>query len=335
MNILERILEKRLRQIINIDEMQCGFMPGCGTIDDIFMLRQIQEKYQHKMRSLYLCLVDLEKAFDRVPRRVIEWALRKKAVPERMVQVVMGMFTRASTVVKVKDEFSDPFDVKVGVHQGSVLSPILFITVMGVFCSEAKRGLLIESLYADDLVIVAESIEELRTCFTNWKCALEKKGMKVYIGKTKMLVSGIKGSIVKSAIDPCAVCGTRVKHNSNKCNTCKDWVHARCSNIKGRLERHEATFIYGSCSGGNITSDYSGQVSMGNGVEAVDKFNYLGNVIECEGGCSSAVVARSRKGLMKFKELSGILCSKKFPLKTKGTVYRICVRTGMTYGGET
>jgi hypothetical protein len=279
MKILERILEKRLRQIINIDEMQCGIMPGCGTIDAIFMLRQIQEKYRHKMRNLYLCFVDLEKAFDRVPRRVIEWALRKKAVPEGMVQAVMGMFSRASTVVKVKDEFSDPFDVKVGVRQGSVL----FITVMDVVCSESKRGLLMEILYADDLVIVAESIEELRTRFTNWKCALEKKGMKVNIGKTKVLVSGIKGSIVKSTIDQCAVCGTQVKRNSIKCNTCMDRVHTRCSNIKGRLERHEATFICGSCSGGNITSDYSGQVSMGNGVEAMDKFNYLGDVIECEG----------------------------------------------------
>jgi hypothetical protein len=70
----------------------------------------------------------------------------------------MGMFTRASTVVKVKDEFSDPFDVKVGVHQGSVLSPLLFITLMDVVCSEAKRGLLMEILYADDLVIVAERL---------------------------------------------------------------------------------------------------------------------------------------------------------------------------------
>ena len=124
-----------------------------------------------------------------MPRRVIEWALRKKAVPEGMVQAVMGMFTRASTVVKVKDEYSDPFDVKVGVHQGSVLSPLLFITVMDVVCSEVKHGLLMEILYADDLVIMAESMEELRTRFNQWKSALEKKGMKVNMGKTKVLVS--------------------------------------------------------------------------------------------------------------------------------------------------
>ena len=58
--------------------MQYGFMPGRGTIDAIFILRQLQEKYLGKKKCLYYCFVDLEKAFDSVPRKVIEFALRKK-----------------------------------------------------------------------------------------------------------------------------------------------------------------------------------------------------------------------------------------------------------------
>ena len=59
MKVLKRILEKRLRQLINIDEMQYGFMPGYGATDAIFMLRQVREKYRHKSKNLYFCFVDL------------------------------------------------------------------------------------------------------------------------------------------------------------------------------------------------------------------------------------------------------------------------------------
>ena len=65
------------RERIDIDEMQFGFVPGRGTTDAIFLLRQLQEKYLGKRKNLYLAFVDLEKAFDRVPRRVVWWAMRK------------------------------------------------------------------------------------------------------------------------------------------------------------------------------------------------------------------------------------------------------------------
>ena len=77
MKVIERIIDKLLRERVDIDEMQFGFVPGCGTTDAIFLLRQLQEKYLGKRKNLYLAFVDLEKAFDRVPRRVVWWAMRK------------------------------------------------------------------------------------------------------------------------------------------------------------------------------------------------------------------------------------------------------------------
>ena len=74
MKVIERVIDKLLRERIDIDEMQFGFVPGCGTTDAIFLLRQLQEKYLGKRKNLYLAFVDLEKAFDRVPRRVV-WGL--------------------------------------------------------------------------------------------------------------------------------------------------------------------------------------------------------------------------------------------------------------------
>jgi hypothetical protein len=79
MKVVERVFLIRLRKMVEIDEMQCGFMPGKGTVDALFMARMLHERYGRKKRKLCMCFVDLEKAFDRVPRKVIEWALRKKS----------------------------------------------------------------------------------------------------------------------------------------------------------------------------------------------------------------------------------------------------------------
>ena len=75
MKIVERVLERRIRTLINLNKMQFGFMPGKGTVDAIFIVRRMQEEYQKK---LYVCFVDMEKAFKRVPRKVMEWAGHKK-----------------------------------------------------------------------------------------------------------------------------------------------------------------------------------------------------------------------------------------------------------------
>ena len=82
MKVIERVIDKLLRERIDIDEMQFGFVPGRGTTDAIFLLRQLQEKYLGKRKNLYLAFVDLEKAFDRVPRRVVWWAMKKLGVDE-------------------------------------------------------------------------------------------------------------------------------------------------------------------------------------------------------------------------------------------------------------
>ena len=95
MKVLEGVLEKRLRQKVKIDDMQFGFMPGKGTVDAIFMVRQLQEKCLEKRKDAFFSFVDLEKAFDRVPREVVRWALKQLGMEEWLVQTVMAMYERA------------------------------------------------------------------------------------------------------------------------------------------------------------------------------------------------------------------------------------------------
>ena len=70
--------------MIDIIEDQFGFMKGKGTTDAIFIVRQVQEKNLEKQKKIFYAFLDLEKAYDRVPRDVIYWCLRRKGVPEAL-----------------------------------------------------------------------------------------------------------------------------------------------------------------------------------------------------------------------------------------------------------
>ena len=161
MKILERIVDSLIRQLVSIDDSKFGFVPGRGTTDTIFVDRQLQEKYLAANMRLYMAFVDLEKAFDRVPRKVIWWALRKLGVEEWIVRLVQRMYANGRSCVRVGEGYSEEFKVKVGVHQGSELSPLLFIIVLEALSREFRSGVPWEDLYANDLVIITELLEGL------------------------------------------------------------------------------------------------------------------------------------------------------------------------------
>ena len=168
--------------------------------------------------------VDLEEAFYRVPRVLIESSLRRKGVVECYVKSVMKMYTKVLSQVKVECENSKEFAVRVGIHQGSVLSPFIFAVVIDVVTEDVanERHAL---MYADDLVLICKTKEEARWRIAAWRNALESKGLKVNISKTKVMRCAWDVAPKKAAIDPCSVCGKRVGVNSIQCATCGYWVH--------------------------------------------------------------------------------------------------------------
>ena len=208
------MLERRIRALVDFDEAQFGFMPEKGTTDVLFLLRRSQEEHRAKDKIMYMCFVDLEKAFSRVPRRVMEWAMRKKGLPETLVKAVMSLYEGAETKLRVGSGLSVKFSVKVGVHQESVLSPLLFAMVIDEVTENARKDWMKQILYADDLVLMGEIMEELRDNFDEWIEAFESKGMRVNLGKTKLMVSGMEEETFNTKIDLCGVCGTRVMSNS-------------------------------------------------------------------------------------------------------------------------
>ena len=132
MKVLERVLERRLRMKVNIDDMQFGFMSGKETVDTIFIVRTVTGESSWKRGK---------KAFDRVPRDVVRWALRQLGIEGWLVQTVMVTYEKTKDYCKNKQGSSEEFEVKVGVHQGSVLSPLLFVAVMEVVTGKVREVL--------------------------------------------------------------------------------------------------------------------------------------------------------------------------------------------------
>ena len=141
----------------------------------------------------------------------------------------MSLYEGLRTKVKVGSGILEEFGVGVGVHQGSVILSLIFAIVVDAVTEQARKGLLNEILYADDLVLMRENLEDLRERFQWWRGALESKGMKTNIRKTKIMVSGAEGETVRSKVDPCGICGKRVMSNAVLCTVCKKWIHARCA----------------------------------------------------------------------------------------------------------
>ena len=121
-----------------IGDEQFGFMQGRGTTDAIFAVRQLREKHREKQKELHMVFIDLEKAYDRVPRQEVWRCMREKGVPEKYVMIVQDMYEGARTRVKSSVGLTDMIPVGVGLHQGSSLSPYRFAMIMDVLARGIK-----------------------------------------------------------------------------------------------------------------------------------------------------------------------------------------------------
>ena len=165
MKAVEMVLEKKLCRIVYVDEILFGFMSERGTVDAVFILRRLQEEYNVTGKKLCMCSMHLKKAFDRVPQKALELAMMKKALPEAMDRSVRGLSEGAKTRLRVDYLLTEEYKVKVGMHQGSVLSHFLSTVVVDVVTEFAREGMLSELLYTDDSVLVSETIKGLRNKF--------------------------------------------------------------------------------------------------------------------------------------------------------------------------
>jgi hypothetical protein len=200
----ERILEKRLRREIEeqMTDSQSGFRKGHSIQDHIFTIKESIYKTIQKNSELYLGFIDLEKAFDRIPRGKVWECLEKKGIDPQLITATKSLYQNSRNYVRSKNNRSKEFITVDGLRQGGVLSPLLFIIMMDEIIKKTKEKVkqvkighyklttvkISECAFADDVVVFGSTEKELQENLNTWNKVLKEQQMKINIAKTKIMV---------------------------------------------------------------------------------------------------------------------------------------------------
>ena len=121
-----------------------------------------------------MVFIDLEKAYDKIPRNVMWSSLDKHKVPSKYVTLIKDMYNNVMTSVRTNDGNTDYFTIKIGLHQGSALSP-LFALVMDEVTKNIQGDIPWCILFANDVVLVDESQAGVNKKLELWRQTLESK----------------------------------------------------------------------------------------------------------------------------------------------------------------
>ena len=218
--VFARILQDRLQVVAEkvLPESQCGFQKGRGCVDIIFVARQLVEKCREYDDSLFILFVDLQKAYDSVPRQALWCVLEKYGVPPTMLSVIRSFHEGMTAVVRVVDDITDDIEVTNGLRQGCTLAPTLFnlyfstmVACWRARCSQAgvivrywagrklvgdstaksrsrlQEVRVTEAQFADDVAVYAATREMLKEVVGEFVRTAADWGLTVSLEKTKLL----------------------------------------------------------------------------------------------------------------------------------------------------
>jgi hypothetical protein len=111
MKLWEMIIKHRLRRVTNVTENQFGFMSGRSTMETIFLIRQLMERCREQKEDLHMIFIDLEKAYDKVTRNVMWWALQKHKVSSKYITVIKDMYDNIVKSVQTSDGDTNDFSI--------------------------------------------------------------------------------------------------------------------------------------------------------------------------------------------------------------------------------
>ncbi|KAI5715485.1 hypothetical protein M8J77_016861 [Diaphorina citri] len=191
--LYERIIEQKIRPIIEekLSEEQHGFRPGRSTNDLIFTIRQLMEKHYEYDKNLWIAFLDIKKAFDAIKREKVWEALNNVGVSMNMISRITEMYQGITSSVKTCFGITDSFEIKSGLRQGGVLSPLLFILVMDQIQKKVENSIGKEKmklmLFADDIALYGQ-MNEVQHQIEAWTQNAKKYGLIFSQEKSEILV---------------------------------------------------------------------------------------------------------------------------------------------------
>ena len=182
------------------------FRKGYRTSDHVFVLKNLIDIYTQLKIKIYACFVDFRKAYDMVWRNGLFFKLIKLGISKTFVMLMIDMYSKVSSSVKLHSGLSPPFESSVGVSNlGPTVFDIFVNDIPEIFDSNGEPVQLKDCslnclLYADDLILLSESKIGLQSCINNLKMYTERWKMSINMKKTNILVFQIYGRKIKPSI---------------------------------------------------------------------------------------------------------------------------------------
>ena len=198
--LLGRILIDRL--VTAVDEKlrpeQAGLRKGRGTIEQIYILRNIIEESVEWQASLYVNFVDFQKPFDSLARERTRQLLRRYGIPEKFVCIIRNWYDNSESAVIYEGSISDWFKVTTGVKQGCMISGFIFIIVldrvMRRTVEEKRNGIrwefstaLEDLIFADDIALISSTWSHMQRKTSRLERNAVYVGLKMSVKKTKVM----------------------------------------------------------------------------------------------------------------------------------------------------
>ena len=193
-----------------LPDVQAGFRKGRGTRDQIANICWMIEKAREFQKNIYFCFIDYAKAFDCVDHNKLWNILKEMGIPDHLTRLLRNLYAGQEATVRTGHGTTDWFQIGKGVSQAYILSPRLFnfyaeYIMRNAGLNETQAGIKIvgrninKLIYANDITLLAESEEELKSLLMKVKVESEKVGLKLNIQKTKIIMAS--GPITSWEID--------------------------------------------------------------------------------------------------------------------------------------
>ncbi|TKR73706.1 hypothetical protein L596_010397 [Steinernema carpocapsae] len=241
--VLSRVISARIDR--TLDEAQpieqAGFRKNCSTAEHLQAVNQLLEKAREYRVPIFMVFIDFEKAFDSVESNAIWNAAQRQGVHPKLLKLLRNIYSQATSKIQV-GRAQVQIEIQRGVRQGDTISPKLFNAALEETFKELRwedRGLNINGRrisnlrFADDIVLIADTEEELQLMVTELQEASRRSGLKINRQKTKamaaeeinILLDGeaiqqvtsfvYLGQAIQVRRDPCKEIGRRISSGWN------------------------------------------------------------------------------------------------------------------------